>query len=201
MLIGGLLFARVFHIVFYEFSFYYSHPIEIFKIWSGGLSSFGGILGAGLGFWWYIRKKTELVGKRLLIIDQLSFATLYGWILGRFGCSFIHDHVGKLSDSFLAVRFPGGARLDMAIIEIICLIPLAILFFVLRKKNLFTGFYFSAVLVYYGVLRFILDFFRATDITQADARYLGLTPGQYFGILVAAIGLTMFGKVFLKKKK
>lgn len=73
--------------------------------------------------------------------------------------------------------------------------PLALVFIILRNKEMPKGWFLSALFVYYGVLRFILDFFRATDIQQADARYLGLTPGQYFGILLVAIG------IFLLKMK
>lgn len=228
MLVSGLIFARIFHIVFYEFSFYSTYPVEIFKIWSGGLSSFGGFFGAILGFYWYFRfsisigeiwkekkqnknwlKKIYLQIKNrkikqertkiLRIADQLSFAAVFGWIIGRLGCASIHDHIGKLSNSFLAVNFPGGARFDMAIIEIIFLLPLAIIFFIIRKKKVFPGFYLAVILVYYGVLRFILDFFRATDIMHADTRYAGLTPGQYFGIVMVGVGLILFRGVYKRR--
>jgi len=197
MIISGFIFARLFHIIFYELGFYYTHLIEIFKVWNGGLSSFGGFFGAGVGFYWYVRRKTELKNKIWILLDQLSFAALFGWIIGRLGCASIHDHLGRISNSFLAVNFPGTARLDMAIMEILFLIPLAVLFFILRKKSLFTGFYFCTVLIYYGSLRFVLDFFRATDIIQPDVRYLGLTPGQYSGIVLVVLGFILFRK---KKK-
>lgn len=199
LIILGLIFARVFHIIFYEPEFYFYNPWEILKVWRGGLSSFGGFFGAVLGFFLFIKRKKVAKKSLLSIADQICFAGIYGWIIARVGCSFIHDHLGKLSDGFLAVDFPGGSRLDMAIIEIIFLIPLAVVFFLLGNKKLFNGFYLSIFLVYYGILRFILDFWRATDIVHADVRYLSLTPGQYFGIVVTLIGIFLIWKKKLKK--
>jgi phosphatidylglycerol:prolipoprotein diacylglycerol transferase len=43
-------------------------------------------------------------------------------------------------------------------------------------------------------MRFILDFFRATDIAGADARYFGLTPGQYSAILLVGVGIWLWKK-------
>ena len=50
VVILGFVFARIFHIAFYEPAFFLNNPVEMFKIWNGGLSSFGGLFGAVLGF-------------------------------------------------------------------------------------------------------------------------------------------------------
>ncbi|MFA4831057.1 MAG: prolipoprotein diacylglyceryl transferase [Patescibacteria group bacterium] len=201
VIISGLIFSRVFHVVFYEPAYYFSAPLEMLKIWKGGMSSFGGIAGGALGFFWYVWRKKIAKQAIIPILDQICLAAIFGWIVGRFGCVFTHLHPGRLSDSFLAVKFPAsaeaaagkldGARLDMAVIEILFLIPLAIFFFVMRNKKMFSGFFLSTLLIYYGILRFILDFFRATDLMGADARYLGLTPAQYFAILIAVVGVIL----------
>lgn len=194
LIVGGLIFARIFHIIFYEPIFYFNNPVEILKIWQGGLSSFGGLFGAVLGFvvFWKWKKLNK---KNLLkIIDLLSFSALYGWIIGRLGCFMIHDHLGTKSDVWFALQTPDGSRLEMAMLEIIGLIPLAILFFIFRNKKLKAGWFLSVLFIYYGVLRFVLDFFRAVDISQADARYFGLTPGQYFAIVLVVFGLFLVKK-------
>ncbi|MFA5813163.1 MAG: prolipoprotein diacylglyceryl transferase [Patescibacteria group bacterium] len=191
VIISGLIFSRVFHVVFYEPAYYFSAPLEMLKIWKGGMSSFGGIVGGALGFFWYVWRKKIAKQAIIPILDQICLAAIFGWIVGRFGCVLTHLHPGRLSDSFLAVKFPDGPRLDMAVIEILFLIPLAAVFFRLRNKKMFNGFFLSALLIYYGILRFILDFFRATDLMGADARYLGLTPAQYFGILIAVVGVVL----------
>ncbi len=196
MIIGGIIGARLFHIVFYEPMFFLSNPIEVFKIWHGGLSSFGGLTGAAVAFYVYRRWKDTQKLPLLQMTDILSFAAIYGWIVGRIGCFMIHDHLGKPCNCFLAINGPDQPRLDMALVEIISLLPLAVLFLFLRKKQLSHGVFTGILFVYYGVLRFILDFYRAIDIAAADARYFGLTPGQYFAIL-----LSVFGLWLLRKKK
>ncbi len=216
-IIGGLIFARVFHVFLYEPAYYLSHPIEMIKVWHGGLSSFGGLFGAVMGF--IIKMKKTAANKRpanwLKISDILAYAAIYGWMIGRIGCLMIHDHPGRVCDSFLSIRwYDGKPRLDMALLEILALIPLAILFFVKRDKQspspfracpepvegsrgrgevqsgpvASNGWFTSILFIYYGIVRFILDFFRATDIHGSDARYLGLTPAQYFAILLVVWG-------------
>lgn len=201
MIVFGIIFARVFHVVFYELGFYVDNPLDVLKIWHGGLSSFGGFFGAALGFLYALKKKKISREKILKAIDLFGFAALFGWIVGRFGCVMIHDHMGRPCDCFLAIDSPDGPRLEMAILEIIGLLPLAIVFFVARKKKKPDGWFISILFIYYGILRFILDFFRATDIPMADARYLGLTPAQYFAILLVGMGGWLFFKMKREEKK
>lgn len=196
VLLAGFLGARLAHVFLYEPGFYLSNPIEIFKVWHGGLSSFGGFAGAALGFYWWSKKRK--VSKKALatMLEELTFAALFGWLMARVGCSMIHDHWGIPCNCPLAVQTPDGPRLDMSVLEIIFLLPLAITFIVMRKSKRFITRILPITFVYYGILRFILDFFRATDIAGADARYFGLTPAQYFAILMVALG----GYLLSKKK-
>ena len=196
MIVLGIIFSRIFHVVFYEPISYIENPINVFKIWNGGLSSFGGMFGAVLGFLLYIKLKSINKKKINKIINLMSFASVYGWIVGRLGCFMIHDHIGEKSDIWFAIQTPNGARLEMAMLEIMGLIPLAIIFFIWKNKKSKYKLFFPVLCMYYGILRFILDFFRATDISHADVRYLGLTPGQYFAILIFVVG-----GVLLKKSK
>ncbi len=195
MIVGGMIGARLFHVLFYEPSYYLLHPLDIIKIWQGGLSSFGGFAGAIFVFFVFVKKKN--ISKAMIshIADLFSFSALFGWMVGRIGCFMIHDHLGAYSNCPLAIRTSGGPRLEMALMEILGLIPLAVLFFVMRKKNVREGFFTSVLFLYYGVLRFILDFWRATDILGADARYLGLTPGQYGSIILIIVGIYLAKKI------
>lgn len=202
MIIGGLVGARLFHVLLYEPRFYLAQPLEMLKLWRGGLSSFGGIAGAMAGLWLF-RKRLARTGtqmktwpKEQLVraADLISFSALFGWLVGRVGCVMIHDHLGKKYDGFLAINTPDGPRLEMALLEILALLPLAGLFFFCRMKKLPDGWFTSILLLYYGALRFILDFFRATDIPAADVRYFGLTPAQYFAIVLVVLGAGWFVK-------
>jgi phosphatidylglycerol---prolipoprotein diacylglyceryl transferase len=194
MIISGIIFSRFFHIVFYELNIYLNNPTAVFKIWQGGLSSFGGVFGAVLGFFIYAKRKSFNKNKIIKIADLISFSAVYGWMVGRIGCFMIHDHIGMKSSAWFAIQTPDGPRLEMALLEIVGLIPLAILFFVFRNKKLKNLWFLNILFIYYGILRFILDFFRATDISHADVRYFSLTPGQYFAIILVVVGGLLYYK-------
>jgi len=194
MVVSGLIGSRFFHVFFYEPVYFLENPIDIVKFWQGGMSSFGGVAGAILAFFLFKRKNNFLREKLLAIVDLIAFSALYGWMLGRVGCVLIHDHLGRVYKSFLSIQTSAGPRLDMAALEIVGLIPLAIIFYLSRNKKRQDGWYFYTLFIYYGILRFVLDFFRAIDIEHADARYFGLTPGQYFGIVLMLIGIVLMNK-------
>ncbi len=195
VILSGLIFARLFYVFFYEPSYFLANPVDVVKLWQGGMSSFGGLFGALLVFVIFIKQKKILVKDLSVLGDVFAFSALYGWMLGRVGCVMIHDHLGRLTTSFLSVKTIDGTRYEMAFLEILGLVPLAITFFILKNKRVGKGIYTSILFIYYGILRFGLDFFRATDILHADARYLGLTPGQYFGIVLAIVGVYLLRKV------
>lgn len=197
LVLFGFLGARIFHIVFYEPVFYLMDPVEILKIWHGGLSSFGGFVGGGVGLWIYKKRRGFGWLKKLpmmTFMDHLVQMLLLGWMVGRIGCVMIHDHPGVLCDCTLALDAPSGARLDMALLEILGLLPLALFFFLVRKKKYKAGTKTAVLLIYYGILRFILDFWRAQDLVTSDARYGGLTPAQYLSMLMAALGVHLLAK-------
>lgn len=197
-IIFGLLGARLFHVFIYEPAFYFESPIRILQIWHGGMSSYGGFFGALIGFLLYAKKKKLAKKFWLKHGDAVAHVSVIGWIIARVGCFMIHDHMGKPCDCFLAIQTPDGPRLEMAFLEILALLPLLVWFFISRNKKKPEGWYLSVLAMYYGVTRFTLDFFRATDIPEADVRYFGLTPAQYFSIVLVVLGVYFWSKI--KKK-
>ncbi len=195
-IIWGFIGSRLAHVFFYYPDYFMKHPLEVFAIWQGGLSSFGGLLGASVSILWdvWYKKRTGSVSLRALG-DLMSYSAVFGWIIGRVGCVLIHDHAGQpCPGCFLATPWRDGVmRLDMALLEIIAMLPLAIWFALSYKwTKKFSGWYSAVLFMYYGILRFILDFWRATDIALSDIRYAGLTPGQYFAILLVLSGAWLY---------
>lgn len=187
----GFIGARLGHVIFYEPGFFLKHPLDVFKIWQGGMSSFGSFIGAALAAW-YLINKNKLKVKELA--DIFLYSSVAGWMLGRVGCFMIHDHLGAASDCPLAMMTPLGKRLDMALLEILGLIPLALWLYVGRQKVRQSGERSLIIVAYYCALRLVLDFWRATDITAADTRLLGLTPAQYFSIVLIVFCVYSFKK-------
>jgi phosphatidylglycerol:prolipoprotein diacylglycerol transferase len=196
---GGILGARLFHIVLYDFSFYVHNPGEILKFWHGGASSLGGFVGASVGVALFLFKK-KISWKTFLPSLDIGVMSLWlGWGIGRIGCFLIHDHPGTLSHFMLAVNYPGGARHDLGLYDSVLGFSIFIISFCLYKTKLVkigSGKLAQFSILLYAFVRFWLDFLRATDLTGSDVRYLWLTPAQW-GMLVVVGGLTyvlFFGK-------
>lgn len=184
IIMWGFIGARLGHVLFYEPMHFLQNPLDIFKIWQGGMSSFGSFIGAACAAW-YLINKNKLKVKELA--DTFLYSSVAGWMLGRVGCFMIHDHLGAASDCPLAMMTPLGKRLDMAFLEILGLIPLALWLYHGRQKVRVAGERSLVIVAYYCALRLVLDFWRAQDIVGADTRVLGLTPAQYF----SSIGLVL----------
>lgn len=181
MILAALIGGRLGHVLFYEFPYYAAHPAEIFAIWEGGLSMFGGLIACTLVGIWYLRKKRVDVWR---YANATAFGLPFGMMIGRIGCFLIHDHPGTATDFALGVQYPDGVvRHDHGLYEIINGIAMALVFLWLAKRQRPIGTYVGVFSVWYGVFRFTTDFLR-----MVDTRYFGLTPGQYLGLLLAIVG-------------
>jgi phosphatidylglycerol:prolipoprotein diacylglycerol transferase len=192
-IIGGLLMARVFHVIFYAPEYYLLHPSEIVYFWQGGASSLGGFVGAIFAIYIFAKIKNFTLKELWPYFDVMTICLWLGWAIGRIGCFMIHDHPGKLTDSFLAVNFPAGSRFDLGLFDSLLAWFLFIVFALLFRKLVKTrwGLVTQLSFISYAFVRFWLDFLRATDVNQADARYWLLTPAQW-GMIVIFVGLTLW---------
>ena len=119
---------------------------------AAGFSSIGGLLGAGLTGVVFLKT----TGRPLRYFDAAALAFPPAWILFRAGCALAHDHIGAPSSSLLAVRFPGGPRLDLGLLEMLATIPLAAAFAMLARRGMPPGFASGMLAVAYGGIRFLL---------------------------------------------
>ena len=185
IIISALIGARLFHVFIYEFAYYKENLLEIFAVWKGGGSEIGGILGAIIAY--YIFVSIKKVNWRTYL-DSFAFGLPLAFACGRIGCFLIHDHPGTLTDFALGVVYPTGhIRHDLGLYLLIGNLVMAIVFFFLWKKKWHTAFYVQIFMIWYGFLRFFLDFLRIIDI-----RYAGLTPAQYVSIVMIVGGIIWF---------
>jgi phosphatidylglycerol:prolipoprotein diacylglycerol transferase len=184
--VGGYFFGHVFDTLAYHPALIARNPLELFMV-HHGLSSFGGVTGAFIGGLSYLYAKGL---DRWAYTDLCTYAFPFGWIFGRAGCAIAHDHRGRLTDSWLAVRFPDGPRYDLGLIEW-CFTPLFCLLVVwVGHRTRRPGAVSAAMAISYAVVRFPLDFLRATDLgPEGDVRYAGLTPGQWACFATLGFGL------------
>jgi phosphatidylglycerol---prolipoprotein diacylglyceryl transferase len=163
-------------------------PIRILQFWEG-LSSFGGLLGGVVAAAAFFRSR----GLRFHdYADSFALGVAPGWAVARIGCFVVHDHPGVRTSFPLAVAFPGGARHDLGLYDAIVLFAIAGVLAWLARRRLLEGRLMAVLAVLYGVARFLLDFLRASDVAYPDARYLGLTPAQYFCFLLLAYAAWLF---------
>jgi phosphatidylglycerol:prolipoprotein diacylglycerol transferase len=194
ILIGGFACAHILDDVFYHPEEIARNPFHILMLWVG-ISSYGGFVGAlggALAFRWHTKKP---IGN---LCEVVNSAFPLAWVFGRLGCSTVHDHPGRVSQSWIAVKYPnlpaGWGRFDLGLYEMLLSIPLAVTFLILwrRKVDRPLGFYTGLMCCYYAPVRFVLDFFRETEENMhgaGDPRYGGLTPAQWGCFGLFAIGL------------
>jgi len=196
---GGFIMAHLVSVFFYFPETLHNLSLKqlvwrLISIWSG-LSSFGGFLGAAIAFLYYTRKEKI---SALSYADSVALGLVVGWIFGRTGCFTAHDHPGRLTNFFLAVRYPGGSRHDLGFYELLFTIVIAVVLFRYARRPRVPGRVIGLFATMYAPVRFSLDFLRATDYARPDERYAGLTPAQWACIACLATGvwlLTRKGEV------
>ena len=179
IILGAFICARILNYVLYYNS--YNSFLGIFKIWQGGLEISGGFIGAFLFGFTYIKLRKLNFFKTA---DIIIIPIVLGIALGRIGC-IIGDggHLGKQTTFFLGTLVNAQILHYTAVYSFIAMFILFLILLYLRTKNLFKGFLFSFAMIYYGAIRFLIDF------TRADPIYYGLTFAQYFCILLFIIGV------------
>ncbi len=189
----GIVLSHVIDTIAYYPRTVIERPWELLMI-HRGLSSFGGFIGAAIGFTVYGRKHKMDLWRAA---DSISYGLPFGWFFGRMGCAVVHDHPGRMSDHFLAVAYPEGSRFDLGTLELF-LVPIIILAVVLvARRTTRPGSIVATIALVYPWIRFPLDFLRETQENGGDIRYFGFTPGQY-----AAAGCLGFGVfLYLRSKK
>ncbi|MFC1598353.1 prolipoprotein diacylglyceryl transferase [Patescibacteria group bacterium] len=197
VILFSLIGCRVFYVLT-EFQYFLTAWQDIFKVWEGGYSISGGFIGAGLAAWIFLKKR------RLSFLDYVDtciFGLPIGLFIGRLGCFFVFDHPGKPTDFFLGQEYLDGiVRHNHGLYLSLNGLLLAVLFFLLRSLNPRhrSGFYIILFLLWSGISRFFLDFYRATDLAHIDARIFSLTFAQYTSIAMVAIGAILWYCLYRK---
>jgi len=195
--LGSLLGSRLAYLLQFP-QYYLAHPLEIFQIWTGGLMFYGGLFGALIIGWFYIRK-TGL--SFLQIADIIAPALALGIFITRIGCSLINDHQGAITSLPWAIQWPDGS-LRHPVAEYLALngLIMFLIFYWLRNHLRKPGQLFMIFLFWYSISRFLLDFSRATDTFLADPHYFGLFVSQWLSLFVlGGLIFKIFKVCFFKK--
>ena len=193
IVIGIILGGRTGYVLFYNLQFYLENPLDIFKIWTGGMSFHGGMLGIIIATVFYVKKNNISF---LLLTDILACVAPIGLFFGRIA-NFINGELyGTISSMPWSVIFPiidnnprHPSQLYEAILEGI------VLFFILNylfiRKNVQSGICSSLFLSLYGFFRIICEQFREPDI-QIGYIFGTLSMGTILSFLMIVIGFSIF---------
>lgn len=188
--------ARLYYVIF-SFADYKDSPLDIFKVWNGGLAIYGGVIGAALTVFIYCRVKKLSV---IHYLDLLAMGLLIGQSVGRWG-NFVNGeaHGALVSDGFLlgmTVNGEGPFHPTFLYESVLNAAGFLIIRF-LSKKMKTEGFCSSAYLIWYGAVRFCIEGLRT------DSLYLPGTEIRVSQALSAAMFLAgaVIMAYFVRKKK
>ncbi|MBN1156890.1 prolipoprotein diacylglyceryl transferase [Candidatus Woesearchaeota archaeon] len=180
---GMFVGARLFSFLFSEPEVLLNNPLEFFAVWHGGMSFFGGFVGAFIAAFIYV-KKNKINWK--ILADTIMIPLVFSLFLGRIANFINGELVGTPSTLPWCVVFPEYSSLCRHPYQLYAALSHLLLFFgllYLSKKIKKEGIIFYSFLIGYGFLRLISDFFRD------DARFLGLTVWQYMCVVCLGAGI------------
>jgi phosphatidylglycerol---prolipoprotein diacylglyceryl transferase len=203
LVLGVIVGARLFEIIFYDPAYYFSQPLKMLYIWEGGLSFHGGLVGAFLVTYLYCKKKKtsfyDLADVLVLpTAVMLGFGRIANFINGElYGTKTTVAWCVDYSKNQYLYNPPDGCRHPSQLYESA---KNFFIFFVLlslhaRKKLFPKGFLFWLFIFLYGLLRFMTNFWRD------DPRWFGLSMGQYLSLVMMIIALPFLVQLWKYKKK
>lgn len=208
--LGVILGGRIGYTLFYDFSGWMSDPLQLFRLWEGGMSFHGGFLGVLVAIWWYGRR----TGRQFFqLTDFVAPLVPIGLFAGRIG-NFINGElwgaptdmpwgmqldcrlhigecVGKLglpADTMLSPPLH-PSQLYEALLEGIVLFVLLWLYSGRARPLMSVS---ALFLMGYGVFRFLVEFVRLPDAHIGYMAFDWLTMGQLLSLPMVALGLWLF---------
>ena len=192
--IGVILGGRLGFCLLYQPEWYLTHLLDIFKVWQGGMSAHGGIVGSILAIAYYARRqKTSF----LTVADFVAPLVPLGLMFGRLG-NFINGELwGRAADPTLpwAMIFENSgtlvprhpSQLYEAFLEGALLFTVLWLF---SRKPRPAGAVGALFCLGYGLVRFVVEYFREPD-SYLGLGLFGLSRGQWLSLPVMALGLVV----------
>lgn len=167
-LIGGIIGARLYYVIFYPGDKYLQNPMEIFNIKEGGLGIYGGIIG-GLLCGALVAKWRKM--RVFAVLDVASLGYLIGQCIGRWG-NFVNQEAfgcatdlpwGMYSDR-TAEEVVGNVHPCFLYESLLCLLGFILLHFFTRHLRRYDGQTFLLYIVWYGVTRFFIEGLRTDSL-------------------------------------
>ncbi len=189
--IGVILGGRVGYVLFYQLDYYMNEPVEALKIWRGGMSFHGGVLGvmlAMIGF--SVKHKISL----LRLSDLVCAAAPIGLFFGRIANFINAELYGRATDLPWGIKFPNTneprhpSQIYEALLE--GLVLFIILYILVKNPKTKSGTISGAFLLGYGIFRGAIEFVREPDM-QIGLIGGFISMGQVLSLPMIIAGLVL----------
>ena len=194
---GVILGGRIGYVIFYQTNYFLINPIYIFKIWLGGMSFHGGLIGIIIAIFLFSRKNKI---NFFYLSDLVCIVAPIGLFFGRIA-NFINGELyGRITNFPIAMIYPEidqeprhPSQLYEAFFEGLLIFIILILYFKKNNKNLKIGKISAIFLILYSVFRFNIEFLREPDI-QIGLIFNYFSMGQILSLPLLALGIIIFSK-------
>ena len=188
--IGVILGGRLGYVLFYKLNYYLANPLEVFYLWTGGMSFHGGLLGVIIAMWFYGRRTNRTF---FGVADFVAPLTPLGLGAGRLGNFINHELWGRVTDVPWGMVFPSGGPLPRH--------PSQLYEFSLEGVALFVILWFYArtprppaavsglFLLCYGTFRLVVEFAREPDAHLGYLAFGWVTMGQVLSLPMILLGI------------
>jgi len=203
IILGIIVGGRLGYVIFYNLEYYSNNLTDVFKVWQGGMSFHGGLIGVIAVSIWFSKKNNQ---DSFSYLDVVSIVAPIGIFFGRIA-NFINSELyGIETDMPWAVKFiqidnlyRHPSQLYEAFFEGLILFFILIYF---RNKGFMkiSGLISSLFLVFYSVFRFVIEFYRVPD-EQLGYLFFNLTMGQIISFAFFLVGAYLFTTKYEITKK
>ncbi len=198
---GGLIGARLFHVIDHWPDKFAPNPVRALYIWEGGLAIWGAVIGGGIALALFARRDRLPFGQ---LVDTAAPGLVLGQALGRFACIITGDALGQATTGPFGFAYTSPNALvpqlgvyytPTPVYEIILNLNIFVLVWRLRQRNLPDGALFLIYLVLYSAGRFIITFWSSYQIIA-----FGLNQAQLISLAGLIIGLPLLAIVLRRKR-
>ena len=188
--LGVFLGGRIGYVLFYNLPVFLADPLYLFRVWDGGMSFHGGLVGVLLMGWWWSRRNKK---KFMDVVDFVAPLVPPGLFFGRIG-NFINGELwGGVTDGPLGMVFPTGGPLPRHPSQLYEAglegLVLFVVLWVYSSRIRPTGRVSGLFAVLYGVFRFAVEFVRQPDPQLGYLAFGWLTMGQLLCVPLLIAGL------------
>ncbi|MDU7780246.1 prolipoprotein diacylglyceryl transferase [Aeromonas caviae] len=191
--LGVILGGRIGYVLFYNFDLFLADPTYLFKIWTGGMSFHGGLIGVITAMIWFAHKTQRHF---FTVADFVAPLIPFGLGVGRIGNFMNGELWGRVTDVPWAIIFPEAgpeprhpSQLYQFALEGVVLFIILNLFW---RKHPPRGAISGMFLLFYGLFRFLVEFVRQPD-SQLGLYFNEISMGQILSTpMIVAGGLMVW---------